>query len=244
MSIDKLEKKPKVLVLDIETKPAVAYVWSLKSEITIGLDQLISPSSVLCFGAKWFGSSEKFFYSEWEHGSETMIREAHKLMSEADAIVTYNGDRFDIPKLTGEFVLNGLEPPPPLTSIDIYKTVRKLGLTSSKLAFVGPYLSLGKKKSHEGFTLWSKVIDGDEKARKRMKTYCLGDVILTDRVYRHLRPFIRNHPHLGMVGKRSCGACGSSKVHSRGYRRTKAFRVQSLQCQDCGSWFDGVRSKM
>lgn len=198
----------------------------------------------MCFCAKWLGSNEKIFFSEWEHGHQIMVEAAHALLMEADAVVTFNGDRFDLPKLTGEFVLAGLEPVPPLTSIDTIKTVKKFGLFMNRLAYIGPLLKVGKKIKHEGFELWTSVMNGDAKAQARMKKYCIQDVVLTEKLYLKIRPFIRNHPHLGNTKSTACGACGSHKVQSRGYRRTKTFRIQRLHCQDCGSWHDGRREKI
>lgn len=238
----KNNNKSKILFLDIETKPTLAYVWRLFDQ-NIALNQVVEPGGTLCVGAKWFGDKEMLFYSEWEHGWQGMTEAIHALVSEADAIVTYNGDKFDLPKLRGDFLLADLLPPPPHTSIDVYKTVRGLGLVSGKLDFVGPYLQLGQKIKHEGFSLWTKTMDGDDKARSRMKKYCLQDVKLLERVYKKLRPYIKNHPHLGNE-VHACGACGSNKVQKRGTRRTKHYSIQRLQCQTCGSWGEGTRKKL
>ena len=235
--------KPKVLTLDIETRPSLAYVWRAWDE-NIAPAQVVDNGGMMCFCAKWLGSNEKIFFSEWEHGHQAMVEAAHALLSEADAVVTFNGDRFDLPKLTGEFVLAGLEPVPPLTSIDTIKTVKKFGLFMNRLAYIGPLLKVGKKIKHEGFELWTSVMNGDVKAQARMKKYCIQDVVLTEKLYLKIRPFIRNHPHLGNTKSTACGACGSHKVQSRGYRRTKTFRIQRLHCQGCGSWHDGRREKI
>lgn len=229
--------------MDIETAPAVAYIWRLWDE-NIGLDQIIAPSRTICFSAKFVGDKKTEFYSEWEHGHDVMIREAHRLISEAEAIITYNGDKFDIPKLMGEFVLAGLEPPPPPTSIDVLKAVKKLGFFSNRLAFIGPALQIGSKVKHEGFRLWKDTLDGDAKARAKMQKYCIQDVVLLEKVYKKIRPFIRNHPHTGKTKGTSCGACGSEKLQSRGYRRTKVMKIQRIQCQSCGGWQDGKREKL
>lgn len=234
----------KILVLDIETKPAKVYVWRMFDE-NVGVEQVIDPGGTICVGAKWIGHRETMFFSDWEHGHKEMLLAVHALIEEADAVVTYNGDRFDFPKLLGEFLLNGIKPPAPITSIDLIKTVRKFGFDMNRLAFIGPLLEIGAKVKHEGFTLWKQVLAGDERAFKRMKKYCIQDVKLTEALYVRVKPFIRNHPHLGNRTKaQACGACGSSKVHSRGYRRTKHFLVQRLQCQDCGSWHEGTRKKV
>lgn len=207
-------------------------------------NQIIEDGGIICFAASWVGEKTISFYSEWITGYDDMIRAAHALLSECDAVVTYNGDRFDIPKLMGAFLLLGLAPPPSLTSIDCIKAVKKLGFSMNRLAYIGPLLGVGSKVKHEGFTLWSKVLDGDLKARKRMERYCVQDVRLLEKLYGKIRPYIRNHPHLGTTKSTACGSCGSSHVQSRGYRRTKGFRIQRLQCQTCGSWSDGKREKV
>ena len=233
----------KILTIDMETKPALAYVWGLFDQ-NISLNQLVSPSAPICFAAKFVGEKDIHFHSDWTDGHTGMIKAAHRLLSEADAVVTYNGDSFDLKKFRGEFLLEGLAPPPPLTSIDLLKSVKKLGFQSNKLAFIGPLLKVGNKVKHEGFELWTAVMDGDVAAQKRMEKYCIGDVRLTETLYHKLRPYVFNHPHLGDTGAHACGACGSSRLQKRGLRRTKAFSIQRLQCQACGSWSDGSRKKV
>jgi hypothetical protein len=234
---------PKILILDIETKPLLAYIWRLFDEVR-STDALASTGGLLCFAAKWLGSNEKFFYSEWEHGREVMVRAAHALLSEADAVITYNGDKFDIPKLMAEFAILGMVAPPPITSIDVYKTARIMGFVSKKLDFVAQALGVGRKVAHEGLGLWIKVMEGKKKAQKTMRKYNIGDVTLLEKVYMRLRPFIKTHPHMSTIKSNECAACGSKHSHSRGWRRTRAMRIQRIQCQDCGSWFDGKRVKV
>lgn len=234
---------PKILVLDIETKPNLVYSWGLYKQ-TISLNQVVSPSAPICFAAKFVGEKTIYFASDWDDGHQAMIEAIHRLITEADAVVTYNGDSFDLRKLQGEFLLAGLPPPPPPTSIDLLKTVRKLGFMSAKLAYVGPLLKIGKKVKNEGFSLWSAVINGDPKAQKRMKRYNIGDITLTEQLYKKLLPYIKNHPHLKDEAKDNCPSCGSSRVQNRGFRRTRTMKIQRRQCSSCGAWHDGPRSKI
>lgn len=238
-----MANKSRILFVDIEWEPAKAYIWKCWDE-TITPDQLIDEGGMLCFCAKWQGEKEFQFFSKWDDGRDGMAKAALDLLSEAEAVVTFNGDKYDIPKLTGEIVLAGLTPPPPPTSIDVIKTVKKFGFIMNRLAYIGPLLSVGRKQKHEGFNLWKSVIEGDEKAQKRMKKYNIQDVRLLEKLYNRVKPFIKNHPNMEGSAAGSCGACGSKRVHSRGYRRTKYFRIQRLQCQDCGSWCDGTRTKV
>jgi len=233
--------EPRILYFDLEWKPATAYVWRMWDE-NVGPDQLIDAGGLLCFSAIWGDTGELIFASEWEDGHDEMVKILYDLICEADALVTYNGDKYDIPKANGEFLLAGLAPPPPPTSIDLVKTVKKMGFVMNRLAFIGPFLKIGAKVKHEGFPLWTAVMDGDEKAQNRMKRYCIQDTKLLLTLYKKIKPYIRNHPFIGDRG--ACGACKSHVLHKRGYRRTKNFRIERLQCQTCGSWQDGKREKL
>ena len=233
----------KILVLDIEWRPTKAYVWQPWKE-NITPEKIIEHGGLLCVGAKWLGDKNTELFSEWEHGHEEMLYRIHDMMSHADAVVTYNGDKFDLRKLEGEFLLHGLEPPPPLTSIDCLKAVKKFGFFMNRLGFVAPLLALGGKMEHEGMPLWIKVMEGDADAQKRMTKYCIQDVVILEKLYVRIRPFIRNHPHLGRAGAEQCGACGSSHLQSRGTRRTRAYKIGRLHCQSCGAWQDGKRTKI
>lgn len=232
--------KPRILGVDIETFPAIVYTWQL-FDVTISLDQIVEPGRIACWGAKWFGSREVMYMDE-RKGKAKMFDGIHKLLSQADAVVSYNGDHFDIPKLDGAFIEHGLPPTPPVTSIDLFKTVKKLGYQSTKLAFIAPHLKIGEKVKHEGFGLWRACMDGDKAAWERMRKYNLQDVNLLESLYGVLKPHIRNHPHVG--DQAGCPACQSTEATSRGYRRTKTMLIQRLACDNCGSWFDGVRKRV
>ena len=95
----------RILHLDLETSPITAYVWGLWKQ-NISLKQIIDTSRVMCFAAHWEGAKGKpEFYSEWQDGHEAMIRKLFELISEADAVVTYNGKSFDLPVANREFLL-------------------------------------------------------------------------------------------------------------------------------------------
>jgi uncharacterized protein YprB with RNaseH-like and TPR domain len=225
----------KILFLDIETKPAVVATFGIRDQ-HIGHKQILIDGGVICVGMKWLADKKATVYSDWEHGHKEMLQIVHAALEEAEAVATYNGASFDLPKLQGEFLLHGLPPAPQLTQIDIYRSVRKLGYICNKLDYVAQILGLGSKVKHEGLDLWLKVMDGDEAAQRRMTKYCAGDVMLTEKVYKHVRAFIHTHPHMGATKPLDCGACGSSRTQARGWHRTKASIRQRYQCQACGTW--------
>lgn len=234
----------KLLVLDIETRPALVYAWKGFKE-NIGVDQIVEPDGVLSVAAKWAGGDEIMFWSEWEHGRKEMLLNIQRLIQESDAIIGINHAKFDIPWLNGEFARENIPAPAKPTLIDLQTFWRKnMRFFSNKLAYVGPLLVQNKKVEHEGFMLWRKVMEGDKEAQARMKEYNIGDVVLTEQLYFKLLQFIPNHPYLADTKRDSCPNCGSDHVHISKYRRTKTMRIQQLHCQSCGSYFDGKKEKM
>jgi hypothetical protein len=232
----------KLLHLDIETTPALVYTWALFNQ-NISIDQVVEPTSVLCFSAKWHGEKEvMYFRSRSRTGPEfkAMLRAAHKLLSEADAVCHYNGNSFDVPRLNQEFLRLGLPPPPPIQNIDLKKVVMsKFSMTSSKLAFVGPYLGLGEKEKNEGWALWIACLKNEPNAWRKMMSYNKQDVVLLEKLYNKILPWIDAHPNMNLFGSEEdpvCPNCGSKKLERRGLRRTATYIYKRLQCMGCGRW--------
>jgi len=228
------------LVIDIETGPNLGFVWGLWDQ-NVGLSQIESTGSVLCFAAKWLGDpvSKTIFRSTFHDGEAEMIEEAWDLIDQADAVIHYNGKAFDMKHLNREFLLAGLTPPSPHKDIDLLLAARsRFKFVSNKLDFVSQQLGVGSKVKHEGFELWKKCLEGDTAAWQRMKKYNIGDIKITEEVYWKLRPWIKNHPAVGMyTGEvHSCPNCGSDNLQRRGYYRTNASEFQRYRCNDCGGW--------
>lgn len=233
--------EPKILCVDIEWAPALVYTFDMWNS-NASPEKVIDHGGMLCVCASWVGSNKFMFWSKWEHGREGMAKAMLDLLTEADAVVSYNGIKYDLPKITGEILLAGLSPPPKPVHIDILKTVKKFGFNMNRLAYIAPLLGLGGKTKHEGFSLWKDVMNGDPKAQKKMTRYCIQDVRLTIKLYKKVRPFITDHPNL--YGADVCPNCGSKHTQKRGSRVTRFFRIQRNQCQDCGGWFETTRSKI
>lgn len=227
----------RLLFLDIETFPALARVWGVHKE-NIGVEQIVKPPRVACFATQWYGEKAVQFYSEWGDGRRGMLKAAHRLLSEADAVCHYFGSHFDIPWLHGEFMIERLGRPPPIPEVDLKDVVaRKAHFISNKLAHVAPLLKIGEKIKHEGFPLWDACENGDPAARKRMQSYNMGDTKLMGPLYDVLRPWIDKHPNMQhWTGANTCPTCGSKRLQYRGVQRAATYSYRRLQCQDCGKW--------
>ena len=78
---------------------------------------------------------------------------------------------------------------------------------------------------------------GDKRAWRKMVHYCKGDVALLEKVYLKLRPYMNNHPNIGVLnGDVVCPKCGGKNISYRGYAITAACRYRRFQCNACGGW--------
>jgi DNA polymerase elongation subunit (family B)/predicted RNA-binding Zn-ribbon protein involved in translation (DUF1610 family) len=229
----------KILLLDIETAPNTAYVWGLFKE-NIPLQRIIDSGYVMCWAAKWLGEEEMFFGSIHHSRPKTMLKAIHRLLEEADAVVHYNGTRFDIPTLNKEFLLHGMNPPSTYKQVDLLNTARqRFRFTSNKLDYVAKALGVGKKTDHAGFQLWVDCMAGDPAAWGEMEEYNKNDVVLLEEVYYKFLPWIKGHPNTGLyegAEDNTCPNCGGTHLVKRGFSFTVTNKYQRYQCRDCGTW--------
>lgn len=238
-SLDRKARNLRILTIDIETKPMLVYSWGLWRQ-NHSIDQIVDDGGIICFAAKWFGEKEVIFASDHADGHEGMLRKAWELLTEADVVITYNGDNFDIPRLNQEFMLQGWGPAAPFKSVDLIRTNRRrFQLPSRKLDYLAQRSGTGAKVKHQGFDLWIGCLAGDDTAWATMEKYNRGDVTLTERVYLRLLPWMTTGPHFGLLlgGNRLCPYCGSAKVVKTG-KPVHAFAqtYSLLRCQNCTGW--------
>lgn len=235
--------KPRLLIFDIETSPHSVFVWDMKPNY-ISTEQMIQQGRVLCFSWKWLGDKSTQFCGGFEgkRSYERMVRKAHALLTEADGVIHFNGDRFDIPMLHKEMVELGMTPPAPSVSHDLLKVVRqKFRFPSNKLSYVAKRLGLGSKVHHKGLELWIKCMAGDRRAWAKMTQYNKQDVVLTERLYLKLRPWMEMHLDLGLWmedDKIVCPKCQGDRLLSSGLFpiRGGGGTYRRWRCQKCGAW--------
>jgi hypothetical protein len=229
--------EPKILFLDIEMSPNVAYTWRIFQQY-ITPDQIVEPARPICFSAKWPREKKVIFCSDYTHGHPAMITAAYELLDEADVVVHFNGTSFDLPWLNGEFWTAGMTPPSPYKQIDLLVAARKqFNFPSLKLGYLAEQLGLEGKIKHEGLKLWHDCLQGDPKAWKTMEKYNKRDVTLLEEMYDLMRPWIPSHPSFAaFTGEHVCPACGGSDLKRRGYAYTQVSKYVQWHCEGCGKW--------
>lgn len=227
----------KILLLDIERSPNIAYVWGLFKQ-NIAINQLAATGEILCYAAKWYGEDEIFFDSLHNHTKKQMLKGIHKLIDVADVVVHYNGTAYDMPVLNTGFVEVGLTPPSPYKNVDLLKVIRnQFKFTSNKMDHVSEKLKIGNKH-RTTFELWIGCMNNDKESWMTMEQYNIEDVMILERMYEKLKPWIKNHPNHGVYADAAvCPNCGSKDITKRGFAFTNTGKFQRYCCDGCGAWF-------
>lgn len=229
----------RILTIDIEWRPMVVYSWGLFNQFHT-IDQIVDDGGMLSFAAKWADEKSTVFHAEWTEGGHAgMVAEAHRLLSEADIVVTYNGDKYDVKKLNQEFMLAGMHPPRPFKSIDLLKTNKaRFDLPSRKLDYLAQRVGVGRKTPHTGFQLWIDCMAREPKALALMEKYNRQDVVITEKAYLRLLPWLTNSPHMAMFtgDTYACPYCGKKGLNREGVTHTLVQSYWLNQCPNCEGW--------
>lgn len=238
----------KVLTLDLELTPNTAHIWQLWGNQNVGVSQLLESQELLCAAFKWHGEDQIHFVRGPKYDNYTLpikdkgyvagLAFLHESLDEADAVVTWNGDKFDIPHLNREFLENGFSKPKPFESIDLLKTSRKVfNFPSNKLDYVATRLLGAGKTPHTGHQLWVDCMRGDAPAWELMEKYNKRDVWTTEKIYDKMLPWIIKYPNLRLYDQHEgCPRCGSDHLQKRGFKTTSVSKFQQYQCKSCRSW--------
>jgi DNA polymerase elongation subunit (family B) len=241
---------PRTLLIDIETFPRLGYYWHEHRPYNI--IQQIEGTVICCVSAKWLGGKQDTFalpdFPKYRAGSRDdarLMKHLWNLLDEAEIVIAHNGDRFDIKKINARMTQLGLPPYAPFLSVDTLKEAKKIGsYDSHRLNFLAKIHGHGEKVDTGGQALWFRCMEGDEAAWRKMRRYNAQDVILLEKIYLDLRPWMKKHPNMGMYqnGDAVCPKCGSGKLQARGYQVTASRKYPRFQCVACGSWGRDTRS--
>lgn len=226
----------KTLILDIETFPTQAYTWGLYNQ-NIGINQIIKPGGPVSWAAKWYGKDEVEYSSLNMATYEEMMYGIWELLNEADEVVGWNSNSFDLKHLNAAFAVLGFGPPSPYKKVDLMRVVKKnMKFVSNKLDFVSGQFNVGHKLEHEGFGLWVKCMAGNKKAWKQFEEYNIQDVLLTERMYEKLKGWIGGGVNRSNVANgHVCPECGSTHLNAHGYAFTNTMKYRRYQCMNCGA---------
>lgn len=236
---------PRILLIDIETFPDVAYVWGAYDQNAIAIKE---HWYILSYAYRWYKAGPVVCrtlrdFGVSRHGARDrfLCKEIHALMDEADIIVAHNGVDFDCKKINARLIVHGFTPPSPYKVVDTKRAIKQVaGFSSNKLDWLCKQLGIGRKVEHEGFALWQACAEQDDTAAwRKMARYNKHDVRLLGDLYELISPWIRQPNATIYSGDERCvnPACRSTDIHvfPRLYHAlTRAYR--RIQCNKCGKW--------
>ena len=243
----------RILVLDIETAPMSVFTFNLRTDY-IPASNVITPTFMLSWAASWLEidgvMGDVVTSKEARNQNDSrIVRSIHSLISQADIVISYNGDKFDIPGLNTRFLVNGLQPPSEFRSLDPYKTYKyQFRFDSNKLDYTNRMLGL-EQKTPTDFQLWIDCYHGDIDALQEMFDYNKKDVVILKSNYKKLRPWMKRHPNLGVYFDHDgemCRVCGSTNVREvlDKWHYTNVGKYPLYRCSDCGAESVGRTSEL
>lgn len=235
------------LFFDIETSPNIGFFWQAGHEIDVGTHNIITERAIICICWKWAGD-KKVHSLEWDkkQNDKKMIEAFVKVMAEADEVIGHNGDNFDIKWVRTRAIYHGIPFPPKITSIDTLKNCRSLfKMNSNRLDYVGKYLGLGQKIDTGGFDTWRKIIlNKNKKALTHMVKYCKNDVILLEKVWDRINPYVSPKTHMGKWSN-SCPECGRESLKIVKHRKNASGTTSlEMKCNRCGKYHTLTPNKL
>lgn len=240
---------PKIVLLDIETLPAVAATFTLYPT-SINHENILQDWSIICICWKILNKpviyatsvldDDKAFKKD-SSNDYVVISKFREVLSTADVVVGHNIKKFDMKKFNARLIYYNLEPLPEIHMVDTLTEIKKVAnFMSHRLDYLGNHL-LGDGKVETSRGLWLRVLKGDKKAVKEMVSYCKRDVELLEELYNRILPYMKSHPHVGaMQGwdrHETCPKCGSDDLSTHKTRYTAAgIQKAQKQCKSCHSY--------
>lgn len=232
----------KTLLIDIESAPSLAYVWDY-FKANINPNQVLDNGYIISYAAKWLDKEEIIYSDNRKFNDTSIVAEIIGLLDEADVVIAHNALKFDIPTINARAVVAGLKPPSPYKIIDTLQVAKKeFRFKKNSLEHISNQLKCTPKGGHKkfpGFELWLECLRNNDEAWQELMEYNVQDVKTLEEVYLKLRPWIKNHPNVGVYkesDKSVCPVCGSDHHHFRGYYHTRVGKYRRFRCLDCGHW--------
>jgi uncharacterized protein YprB with RNaseH-like and TPR domain len=231
-----MSQKAKVLILDIECT-------NLSSNF----------GYVLCVGYKKLDDPKTHIisitdYPEFSKNPTNdyyVIRDAAKVLSEADMWVGHYSSRFDIPYIQSRLLYHNLPLLPNVQHVDTWRIARyKMKLNSNRLASITGFFGFEEKTPLTG-PIWVRAAAGHKPSIKYVEGHCKQDVIVLEQVYKKIRPLCSTHPSVALMDGEAfgCPNCGNTKVQKRGTYLSRLHRFQRFYCPKCGTWSRGRKSQ-
>ena len=202
---------------------------------------------VLCVGFKEVGVGKPHVYNILDYANDGDLIKAEKFLLkdvsarllDCDVWLTHFGTWYDINFVNTRLLYHRLPIiPPSFSHIDTWKVAKnRLKLRNNRLNTISEFLKTEESKNAIKPEQWIRALGGHRPSMAYIVQHCRKDVVVLEQTYLRLRPLVTDHPNRGLIdGRGGCSACGSTRLHRRGYHVTRTRKYRRLQCQKCGAW--------
>ncbi len=234
-----VKNQAKILLYDIEVSRDIVEGYGNKWEFKVV--KTVRHQELMCFAYKWLGEKKVHYVSRHDFATyNEFVQALWEILDEADIAIAHNGARFDNKMANRFFIKAELGPVSPYKTIDTLQVARgAFKFQSNSLNDLSEFLELGKKAKITYADLEEPFLNNPTpKIERLMKEYNIQDVVLLEKIYLKLRPYIKNHPNLGdiLMIHGACPKCSSTNLQKRGFNVSAAGKKQRYQCMNCGGW--------
>lgn len=233
----------KRLIFDLETSLMTLTGFSLYEDYKTP-DAILTDWHIISAAWKWEGEEDVYSAHTYTDKDKSVVKQLCEFIREADELVYHNGTKFDWKKLNTRVLLNGLPPIPKPKETDTLTQCKKhFAMSSNRLDYIGKALGLGGKvETSSG--LWLRALKRDKTAIDEMVEYNKYDVILLEKVFKRLKPYVNLGYNQNIDSEEQvCNSCKSTHFECRGWSYTKTCRYQRFHCLDCNAWFQSTRKE-
>lgn len=242
----------KTLIYDIETvQNTLGDAWK-----TMGA----AYSFINCFAYKWEGQQTVHridlnttgtldrLSPFNEKSDEKIVKEAHKIMSQAECTVAHYGNGFDWKYMNAKFDYYGLEPLSHIPRRDTcFKAKSTYKMGGNSLRTLAKYFGVTQKSTIE-FGHWLNLYCHNRASMREIGVYCEYDVKALSDIYDKMKHHFTPIQHNGLIKGNSlisCPECASINVIRRqGFVTSTGCHKVRMSCNDCRRWFTVLESKL
>lgn len=242
-----MSSEPRILFADIETTPNLVHTWGVGKQY-VTYENIHKERKISCICYKWNDETKVHSLSmdltkhdlslRDDDADHDMLVKFVKIYNEADLVVGHNAIKFDKAVIRSRLVKHGLPDLAPVIIDDTYLQSVPIGFTSHKLDYISQYLRIGEKAAHP-YKLWVDVSRGSKKALAATVKYCCQDVLLLEKVYNKLLPYIKTKLNRAVFANNPdlCPSCGSTRLEGVERRQTVNMGLRHrYRCKDCGKY--------
>ena len=253
--------KPKILILDTEISKTIYATYPSKKPQYMGHQDIIQDWFMICAAWKWRGAKkinsvslidDMKRYNKNKFDDYHVVKTIHDVISEADALVGHNMERFDWPKFLERIICHGLPPIDKPKIIDTMKMAARVGFSYKSIAYLSKRLNVSEKQKNSGNEMWMAIVHGKGKEHiEECVEYCEHDIPPAEDLYDRLAPYLPSSMDINQNlfrgdGVVCCTHCGSTEYIHKGHRYSTVHKINRYQCKDenCGRFFtDGKAIK-